>query len=352
MNNEMNFYIYNEDLELIGVIEDHVSLVWSDRYDEIGDFELVIGYDFDIFKILKKDLFCSTDYSKHWGIIEKIEMGSDDDGNRQITVSGRMTETILERRIIVNKIDFGVREEGEYLQYAVKTILDDNVIEPNDSNRRINNFIFQANNDPAITSLIVTDSFDKTSVFDAIKRMCDDKRIGFSIIVNDLCEFVFSLYRGADKSNTVIFSPYLDNLNNSKYFTSSDGYSNVMYVSKKDDNYLLVANDSKMPYGILRREIHENESTLKENEQEELTDDEITARAVKKLRSEHAVKTGFEGDIIPDVRYVYLRDYNVGDMVTLEDEFGNSEVVYISEVVITHDENGLSIIPTFKEIDW
>ena len=166
-------------------------------------------------------------------------------------------------------------------------------------------------------------------------------------------KYTFSLYKGKDISKDVLFSPYYDNLNNSQYFSSTEDYKNVMFISKDDTDYLTAfTGSSTEPEGLSRRETHESASGLKENKEGDLTDDELKTKAVKKLKSEFKIQTGFEGDIIPDVLYTYRINYNVGDKVQFEDEYGNREAVYISEVVITFDENGLSIIPTFKEIDW
>lgn len=352
---ELNLYVYSSPNNLIGVVEKYSSLIWADRYDECGDFELTVIYSPELKDLLQKDRYVSIEYSNRTAVIEKVEISKDEDGNASMIITGRTIEIIMDRRIVLKKTEFKKEDEKKpNLQESMKKLIDENIINPEDAARKIPNFVFSVSRDTNITKLTLDDeSYDKDSIFEIVSDMCSDKHIGFKLILNDSGQFVFSLYKGADRSNTVLFSPYYDNLNNSSYFSSIEDYKNVMIVSKDDEKFLVVPlNEGTVPTGLLRKETHESASALKENKEGELTDAELTTKARKKLKFEHKVQTGFEGDIIPDVLYEYRRDYDVGDKVRLEDEYGNAEVVYISEVVITFDENGFSIIPTFKEIDW
>ena len=348
---ELSLYVYNSSYQMIGVVEKYISLIWSDRYDEAGDFELEVSYDPLLKDLLQKDRFVTVDYSDHTAIIEKIEISKDDEEDAKMVVSGRSVEIILDRRIVLEKTEFD-EETNISLQNGIKTLLNENLINPSNSKRKISNFMFSESSVVSITSLSINETYDKDDLYSIITGLCSDNHIGFKVLMDSSGRYVFGLYKGKDISNDVIFSPYYDNLNNSQYFSSIEDYKNVMFVSKDDSEYLVAFDSSSEPTGLSRRETHESASDLKENKEGDLTDHELEIKALKKLKSEHKIKTGFEGDIIPDVLYTYRTDYNVGDKVQLEDAYGNREAVYISEVVITFDENGLSIIPTFKEIDW
>lgn len=393
MDEEVFLYVYDQSKTLIGVIDRFISLIWADRYDECGDFELLIPYNESYKSILVKDNYCSVDYSDHWCIIEKIECSKDDDGIAQMLVSGRSLESIPERRIVSHKTDFGKvdeqpepielesgddEEESERrillqneelsdeeeepeeanVQESILQLFTEHLIEPEDEKRKIEDFIFEKSSDEAVKKLTFKESYNGEDLYNVTTKVCSDKHIGFKIVVNELNQFVFSLYKGKDRTlpdsadEYVLFSPYYDNLKNSKYFSSKEPYRNVMIVSKSEDEFITVTNLETEPSGLERREVHEDSSGLKENESNELTDDQIIAKGKKKLNFDYKEETGFEGDVIPDAVYKYREDYNVGDKVHFEDEYGNYEDVYISEVVISYDENGLSIIPTFKAIDW
>ena len=71
---ELALYVYNSSYQMIGVVEKYISLIWSDRYDEAGDFELEVVYEPGLKDLLQKDRFVSIDYSDRSAIIEKIEL--------------------------------------------------------------------------------------------------------------------------------------------------------------------------------------------------------------------------------------------------------------------------------------
>ena len=348
----MLLYVYDTSFDLIGIIELYSSLIWSDRYSDCGDFELEMMYQKEYMAMLQKDRYCSVDFSEHYSVIEKVEIKKEDESPVQLIVSGRSIESILQRRIIIGKTEFGEEGNEANLQNSVHELLNECVINPADEKRKIPNFIFQESADPEITKLTIVESFDGDNLYDAINGMCSDKHISYKIVVNSNKQLVFSLYATRDRSADVIFSPYYDNIRTSQYFSSTEDYHNVMIISKDEESFLTAFITVQEPTGLFRREAHEDISTFKENKQTELTDDQVRVKAAKALKDEHKIKTGFEADIIPEVMYLYRKDYNVGDKVMLEDAYGNSKIVYISEVVITFDENGLSILPTFEEIDW
>lgn len=352
MQKQMILYVYDASFSMVGIIELYASLIWSDRYKDCGDFELALMYKKEYLDILKKDYYCSIDYSDHYSVIEKIEINKEEESPVELVVSGRSIESILERRIIAEKTEFGDEENEVSLQDSVETLLNQCIINPSEPKRKIPNFVFKKSTDEAITRLTIHESYDGNDLYDAISGMCNDKHIAFKIIVNASKQLEFSLYATRDRSNDVIFSPFYDNVKSSQYFSSIEDHHNLMVVSKDEYTYITVFTDAEEPSGLARREVHEDASTFKENKQTSLTDDQIIVKAKKALKDEHRIKTGFEADIIPDVMYTYRKDYNVGDKVKLEDVYGNNEIVYISEVVITFDENGFSVLPTFEEIDW
>lgn len=62
-------------------------------------------------------------------------------------------------------------------------------------------------------------------------------------------------------------------------------------------------------------------------------------------------KTTFEGSIIPDVTFNYKIDYNLGDIVTIQNEYGIRKAARIVEIVEVNDENGYNIEPKFEYIE-
>lgn len=358
---ELNLYVYDTSFRLRAIIEQYESLIWTDRYDECGDFELSIPFEDKWISILQKDYYCHIDYSDRWCIIEKIEESKEEDSPPRMIVSGRSLESILERRIVPGKIDFGTDTASGYnvnVQTSIQSLINSHVINPSDANRKISNFIFQTSSDSNVTGKTFHESYNGNNILDIVEGVCKDKHIGFRVILNTSNQFVFSLFCGVDRTmaqsanSYVIFSTYFDNLKSSSYFSSKEEYRNFIYVSKDENQFVTTYSTGSVPSGLTRREVQIDASELKENKETDLTNNQIQEKAKKKLNEEFKIKTGIEGEIVSEKMYRYRTHYNVGDRVQFKDMYGNSEAVYISEVVISFDENGLTILPTFQEIDW
>lgn len=70
-------------------------------------------------------------------------------------------------------------------------------------------------------------------------------------------------------------------------------------------------------------------------------------RGYEKL-AEYGEKISFSGVIEPDVTFEYKKDYNLGDIVTVENRYGVSASVRIVEVVEVDDDDGYSVQPKFE----
>ena len=354
MDNTLNLYVYSRPGFMVGVVEKYISLIWTIRYDEAGEFELETIYTPELRELLLQDYFVTTDIKKRYAVIQSIEIEKDDEGNATMLVKGKTIEIILDRRIILTFVRFGDENNNikVSIQESMKTLLNTNIIDPSDTNRRIDNFNFVYNREEAVVSQVFAETFHQISVYEAISDTCKDNHLGFELLLDEYGNFFFSLIKGHDLTDKVLFSPYYNNINNTKFSTDSELHKNTLITTNEDSETLVITNEEIMPSGINRKEVFENLGELKDNSKEKLTDEEIETKAIKKLNLDHKVKTGFDGEIITDIIYKYGEDYDVGDRVWIEDEYGNTEAVYISEVVITCDENGMTIIPTFKEIDW
>lgn len=78
-------------------------------------------------------------------------------------------------------------------------------------------------------------------------------------------------------------------------------------------------------------------------------DSQLYAYAVDALASKK-ITTQFEGSVVPNVTYQYKRDYDLGDIVTVRNEYGIEAQARIVEVLEVFDGNGYSIEPKFEYI--
>jgi len=75
----------------------------------------------------------------------------------------------------------------------------------------------------------------------------------------------------------------------------------------------------------------------------------LLERGYEKM-AEFGYVTSFEGTIEPNTTFAYKIDYDLGDIVTVENEYGISASVRISEIVEVWDDSGYSVEPKFETI--
>ena len=269
----MDLFVLDTSLNQIAVLDTYKSLIWTERYNEYGDFEIVTPVTSNLLSVLKQDYYLEHRDTDRTMILEKILINTDIEDGNTMTITGRSLESILLRRIV-----WGQRTIKGNLQNGIKTLLDENVISPTKSERKISNFVFQASTDPKITSLEIDAQYTGDNLYDIISGLCSERGIGFSIIRNEQNQFVFSLYSGTDRSYDqvenpyVVFSPGFENIINSNYMESKSALKNVTLVGGEGEGssrrYTAVGNLS----GLDRRELFTDARDLSSDIDEDLTE--------------------------------------------------------------------------------
>ena len=355
----MDLIILNTDLNPIAVIDSYESLIWTDRYDKYGDFELYTSIGDDVLTLFKNDYYVVNQNSDHVMIIEKLLIKSDIENGTHITISGRSLESILDRRIIWNQIIL----DGN-LQNGIKQLLRECITSPTDENRWIANFIFEESTDPAITGLILKAQYAGDNLYNVIQKICSDNKIGFKITINDNNQFVFKLYAGTDRSydqtenQYVVFSPDFDNLLSSNYIESKTAFKNVALVLGEGQEYSnrtsVIIDDGSS--GLNRREMLVDAKNLSTtfNGTTTIDSDDYNSQLRQKGKEELS-KTddiaSLEGEAETTVIFRYGEHFFTGDIVQLVDEYGHEGKARVIEFVTSEDESGISTYPTFKTIE-
>lgn len=375
----MEAILLNTKFESVMIFDTYKSFIWTDRYDEAGDFELCLPMDIELFDYIKKGYYLWNPDSEHVMVIETITIESDDEEGFNLIVSGRSIESILDRRIVwrqnsENKLvktiftmDVDTGEEYN-LQDAVEILLNENVINPSIEVRKIPNFIFERSYDEKVTKLTVEAQYLGESLYDIISKLCIENEIGFKITLNEDNQFVFQLYAGVDRSYEqvnnpyVIFSPEFDNVMSTNYIDSVKTWKNVTLVAGEEKSDGESSTDTirdiyveGFASGIERREIFTDANNITSSvDGGTLTADQYYAQLRKSgidTLIDNAYINAFEGEVDPNRMYVYGVDYYIGDIVQVANEYGQEGQAYISEFIMSSDENGTTAYPTFKSIE-
>lgn len=270
----MSLLVLDTSLRTVYVVDNYNSLIWTDRYQEAGDFELYTAVSEEILTYIRQDYYLWNSKSDRIMIIEKIQVTSDSEEGNRITVTGRSLESILDRRIV-----WGLKTVSGSLQDAVESLLNENFINPSKPERKIENFVFQKSTDPQITGLTIETQYTGDNIYDILTKLCSERGIGFRVRLNNLNQFVFELYVGTDHSYKqfanpyVIFSPKFDNMINGNYMESKSAFKNVTLIGGEGEGterrYTAVGNTA----GLERREIFTDARDLSSDSDTELTEE-------------------------------------------------------------------------------
>lgn len=352
----MDLTILDTNLEAISIVDTYESFIWTDRYHEYGDFELYTSISDYILSNARQDYYIQNRDSEHVMIIEKLLINSDTENGNHITVTGRSLESILNRRII-----WGQKTLSGNLQNGIKELLDDCIINPSDVDRKIDNFTFEYSDDPAVTELTIQAQYTGDNLYDVIQKICSEYDIGFKVTLNDNKQFVFKLYAGADRSYDQVVNPYVifshnfDNIINSNYIESKSALKNVALVGGEGEGSYRKYTTVGAGIGINRRELFVDARDMSSDVGDgiSLANDEYYAqlqqRGKEKL-AENTDITSFEGQVETTLMFKYGEDFFNGDIVQIADEYGHETRARILEIVISENEEGSSVYPTFKPI--
>lgn len=367
----MYAYVMDSNYRQIDILEVYESFIWTDRYNSVGDFEIVLSPSAAVMKSIAKDRYLWIKGSDRLMMIRKKETTTDIEEGSKNKITGESLETVLKRRRICNSLKF----ENANFQSSIKQILDENIISPSDSSRRIPNFTFVNSSDSRISALTFTGEFLGENVYEVIEEACQTKNVGFRVKPNwSNGGFVFELYMGTDRSYDqtmrppVVFSPGYENLISSSYTENSDDYATAALLigGKIQESTVTTIIGSGSGLGRYETTIElsnvstkydrqiTNEDGEPDTESVEYTVDEYKALLAKngneKLPS-FKIVTAFQGEVDYKRQFIYERDFQLGDIVQIENEFQMKGKVRVSEVMHSVDLNGSLLIPTFVGVN-
>ena len=356
----MNILVLDTNFVAVDLVDDYESLIWVDRFNECGDFELCTIASSKTLNTFKKDYYLWIQESDHVMIVDTRTVDSDAEDGNKLIITGDSLEYILSRRVVRKQTIL----TGNF-QDGVKRLLDENVISPENEERKIDNFIFEYSDDPAITELTIEAQFTGDNLYDAVVSLCISKNIGFKVTLTDDNKFKFKLYAGVDRSYNqltnpyIVFSPKFENIVNSNYLDSNANLKTVTIVAGEgegaDRRTLVVEPASGGGSGMSRRELYTDardiSSTTAEGESitEEEYNSQLTQRGSEDL-SEHTSINSFDGQVDTNYMYKYEEDFFMGDIVQFADEYGNESMSRVTEFIRSYTSKGFEAYPTFSSI--
>ena len=334
----------------LGVIDDYISLIWTTRYYEHGDFQIEVPITAENVTMLAIGNYILRNDDPKVGIIEKVDLVYSSSSSRVLTVSGRFLTQLLGRRIVAEQTVV-----SGPISDCINTLIADAITNPAINARKISNFVV----DNYTIAKTIEAQYTGKNLYEIISELALQYKFGFRITLNDNNEFVFTCYEGEDRSYNqnvnpyVIFSDEYDNLINSEYQRNASAIiTDVLAAGEGEGDQrrtVWVTNDDA-PTGINRYEYYDDSRNTSSNEGE-ISDQEYIEQLAEDGRMDLTTYTvTFAGEC--DSSNIHFGvDVNVGDIVQIENSIlGLTSTVRIIELIESVNAAGAySIIPTFGE---
>lgn len=368
----MEVYVLDSLFRRTEVVDRFESCIWTERWSDIGEFELLLQSTQGNRKLFKTGTRLAINESKRVMTVETAESSSDSDGKRVLKVKGRSLEAVLDERLAIGTYS-GYAPLGEWswqdtpeeiARAFVWQICVNGSLHPNDviPNLIWNQTLFPVDTIPESNFEIIW--YQKpASLYAAIKEIADIYDFGFRLYRNgDTGQLFFNIYTGSDRTlqqetlTPVVFSQDLQNLMNTTEFNTIEKTKNVAYVMwEHPDTHEMYREvvyapevDPNNMTGFDRHTIYVSGEIQDDDKNDEALVSAALIRQGLDELAQHRAFTGFDGEISQYAQYKYDYHYFLGDMVVMQDSNGLRNNMRVTEQIFVSDRDGDRAYPTLS----
>lgn len=344
------------------LVDDYISLIWTERFTTYGDFQIDITSTPSNRTLLSAGTLLAIEGSYYVMRIESANDETNTDGERIWEVKGRSLEAQLLSRVakdslsdLTTKPTWNITDTPANI---MRTVFHDicvaGTLDPGDVFPFINDTtpFMPASNIPEPPDPLV-ETLSPTTVYDIETTIGTAWNLGFRILrQNDTANLYFDVYAGSDRTSSqsiltpVIFAPELDNFQNTSELTTIDTARNVAYVfSPAGFQMVYGTNVDPDTSGFDRQVIYVDGSSVTS------TNPDIDGALIQLGKAAlndvaNQVFQGLDGEISQSSSYIYGRDYNLGDIVEGRNSDAVTNNMRVTEQIFSSDNTGDKSYPT------
>lgn len=367
--------------ETIGIIDTAQSIIWESQYYGVGNFEIYVAATPATQEMLKEGNYVTRQDNFECGVIEFVNPTNSVEDGSMLIASGRFVKSILDRRVVFSAAFSG--SGNNYIWHCAASVLQGNVegairkliydnainatgVRPEVGAYRNIPEIFWTDEDiSGIAATIITEdtegttsSAEKQVTYKNLLTYTDSVLKEYSLgarmwLDRSRLKFRYKIYQGEDRSRDsttnepIIFSTEFDNLISSSYTLDTSTYKNTALIGgdgEGTERKCAFVNAWKA--GLDRRETFVDASSMSSTYEDEdgteqaYTNEEyrkqLEAQGRQTLAELQKIET-FNGEIdLTNNQFVYGEDFNLGDIVTVEDnrigKYINARIITVTEV--------------------
>lgn len=355
----MELYILDESFKKQAVVDQHSSLIWTERWSSIGDFQLDIASTPYFRSLFIPGLYFGISLSRRVMQIETVEKKTNDNGEEVLEIKGRSLEKILEDRYAQDDLLSTTAEPkwvltgqpADLARLMFHSVCVLGEIDPLDilpGVQETSTYPTDTLDEPLGN---INTTFDPMSLYSAIKQLCDAYDMGLRLYLEpSTSQIHFNIYVGSDRTGTVRFSPELDNMTSTTKYESVSDHKTVAYVISPAGVQMVYSPYEVSVGGFGRRVLVVNATDITG---EGMTSTQIANALIQRGYEElaaHRPYTIMDGEVSENNPYRYELDYFLGDLVEMQDEDGDVSVMRVTEQIFASDAEGDRSYPTLSHI--
>lgn len=355
----MDLYILDVLLRRTVVVDKFISVIWTERFNEYGDFELIVQSTPDNRRLFFEDVLLACERSNYVMKVKTVEDKVDEEGRPTLVISGNSLEELMEERVAFGVLDDTTtvptwditNPPADVARTIFQTVCITGALDLNDIIPMVTMGSFlPADTIPEPVDNITVNLAPQT-VGQAIKDICQANQLGFRLVrQDDPPQLWFDIYAGSDRTSSqtalgaVIFTPELDNLQDTTELNTNDGFKNVAYVFGPAGFEMVFAPSADPEVaGYERRVLVVIADDITSSNPD--VPSAMIRRGEEELAKHQAVQA-FDGTVDQNSKYVYGLDYFLGDVVEMRNKDSATNLMRVTEQIFSQDEQGEKAYPT------
>lgn len=387
----MELYILDDLLREIDVVDEYQyeSFIWTERYAERGDFQLVARSTPSMKNRFVADTLFMIRDSKRIMRVNKITEHIDEEKGPMLTIQGYELVLIMNQRLAaVQELDGNLRETAYWFGWSPIELMNNLVwracasgstfkLLPGDEIPFLNDMyatpgsLYPASNIPEPGEAGIWWEQKLASLYSALIDISKAYDLGFRLYKDpNSAKLYFEGYQGVDRTTAqsmyppVAFSSDMNSLESTTEYQENEQHYNVVYVSYIYKNPVEGGSPENLSITV---EVHDPQlnfssggfdQKVKSITVSQLPDgvdpvdphDYLVQLAEEELTRSRPTDI-VDGEVSPNSIYKYERDYNLGDIIEIRSDNGGGAFMRVAEFIFKYDASGKAAYPSLVNKD-
>lgn len=360
-----NYLTEQPYFDSFAIVDTFDSAVWCRRYDSPGDFVLKLQASDVLFDLVKNNTVLIRRLDVEDGtamLVDCVKLETSPDNGDFLTLSGESLEAALGRRVFMQKYNLSDKPDN-----VIYTALKENILNYwyfNSDSEHIANYRYRFINFMDMDSYqhmggddILAQLYGR-NLLELTEEIAKSNDFGFKFrFVSNISRAYFSCYRGVDRSinqqNTqqIVFNTEFAEFASTSYTYDTRPYFNSALIggegAGRDRIDTIFASSTRVNAGLLNKEIFIDGHSLSSNTEGDTSYITLLGSTAQDAVQAAKAEETFETEV-SWAQWKYRDDYDVGDIVTVGNNYGITGDATVAEVAETEDASGYYAIPGFR----